>query len=120
MRSFPLAKCDTRLLPAVLTRRLLRVLQQASFFIDVSEVLEPLMRHDLVHEVNTSGKVQALLDLLNFNAAVFLAEKLLHIFLISLRGSRTKLTLDDKTKRVWHLGLASAYSSHQTGPMDAE
>lgn len=117
MRPFPLPKRYLRPFFSHLARCMLRVFQQTSFFVDVAEVLEPLKRHHLIHEVNACWIVVGRLKRLNFDVRVFLVEELLHVVFVTVGRLFPELTLDNEGEGVRHLRFAGENAPHQAGPV---
>lgn len=49
-----------------------RVLEQACFFEDVTEILQSLVGHHLIHKVNAVREIKTRLELLDLNVIILL------------------------------------------------
>jgi hypothetical protein len=58
--------------------------------------------------------------LLNLHCTILQAEELLDVFFVASTSLRSKLSLNDKSKRVWHLRFSSNDPSDKTRSIDAD
>lgn len=58
--------------------------------------------------------------MLNLHCTILQAEELLDVFFVASTSLRPKLSLNNKSKRVWHLRLSRNDPSDKTRPIDAD
>lgn len=105
---------------SLVTRGVLRIGQQTCLLVDITEVLQSLIRENLVHEIDTARELNIRSQWFNLNRSVFQIKELLDVLLVALGRFWPELAFYYKPEGVWHLRLACAYASDKARSVDAD